>query len=107
MSVLQSIIDRLGQANPLRARSLDADVDTEAGFATSEVRFNNLKEWQRVCKQLGLKVDKQPSRMVIHHTAKDANGHTVAVFNEDVELVDAGFGRIAGRFFDKNGNVIV
>lgn len=107
MSVLKSIVARLSKSTPVRASTVDADVETDAGFATSEVRFNNLKDWASACKKLGFKIDKQPSRMVIHHTAKDENGHTVAVFNEDVELVGAGFGRIAGRFFDNHGNILV
>ncbi len=107
MSVLQSITARLSKANPVRARSVDADVETDAGFATSEVRFSNLKEWQAACKKLGLKTDRQPSKMVIQHTAKDEHGNTVAVFNEDVELAGVGFGRISGRFFDNRGNVRV
>lgn len=106
MSALKSIVARL--AKTVAPNSVTATTtETEAGYATSEVRFTDLKDWYSTCKKLGFVLRKEQTRQVIHHSACDESGFVVGVFNEDPELVGAGFGRIAGRFFDNRGNILI
>lgn len=102
MSVIKSIVARLSKTAPT---TVAATTETEAGYATSEVRFTDLKDWHAACKKLGFTLRKEQTRQIIHHSACNEDGFVVGVFNEDPELVGAGFGRIAGRYFDNRGNI--
>lgn len=106
MSVLQSITARLSASVPDSLLEKQGP-DTEAGIAGSEMRYSELKPWLDACRKLGLKVKRDPNRMMIHHIATDEAGNAIGVFNEDVELVGFGFGRLPGRFFDRAGHLVV
>lgn len=94
------IIARLTEHQVLSsAEEIDA-----AGYSVQEYQYTTLKEWLDDVKKIGLKVRKEPSKFVVHYSALDGVGNSPAVFNENADFPGKGFGRIPGRFFDRQGN---